>query len=297
MNEERLQALLSVYKHTAAMPDLRSITPIRRRPVWPWLAAAAAVLIAVFVMVRPRGRHDWIVTSGLIPRTLNEGEVVSTPTGSRVRLESREIGIVDVAERTTLRLTGRHRLELAAGTIHAKTKSPPGIFIVDTPRARATDLGCEYVLSIAENGAGSLRVSFGWVELDSFSQTLVPQGAKAIIASDGRLTPPVFEDAPLAFQEAVRRYAFGSRDDLRTILALARRRDALTLINLFRLATPEERMEIYDRLNQLVPAPPGITRDAMQYWTYRTTDKWWPDILKASGVNAIKKKKRMPRGL
>ena len=61
--------------------------------------------------------------------------------------------------------------------------------------------------------------------------------------------------------------------------------------------TPEERMEIYDRLNQLVPAPAGVTRDAMQYWTYRTTDKWWPDILKASGVNALKKKKRMPRGL
>jgi hypothetical protein len=296
MNEERLHELLSVYKYSAPMPDFRSVTPIRRRPVWPWLAAAAAVLMVLFVLVRPRDRHAWLVTSSLIPRTLRTGDVVSTAAGSRVRLESREIGIVDVGEKTTLRLTGRNRLELAAGTIHAKTKSPPGIFIVDTPRARATDLGCEYVLSIAANGAGTLRVSLGWVGLNSFSQTLVPQGAKATIASDGRLTPPIFEDAPRAFQEAVRRYAFGSGEDLQTILTLARRRDALTLINLFRLATPDERLRIYDRLNQLVPAPAAVPRDAMQYWTFRITDPWWPDILKASGVNAIKKKKRMPPG-
>jgi hypothetical protein len=297
MNEERLQALLSVYKYSAPMPDFRSVSPIARRPVWPWLAAAAVVVIALIDLVRTRDRDAWLVTSGVIQRVMRTGEVVSTAPGSHLRLESREIGIVDVGEKTTLRLTGRNRLELVAGTIHAKTKSPPGLFIVDTPRARATDLGCEYVLSIAANGAGTLRVSLGWVGLNSFRQSLVPQGARAVIASDGRLTPPIFEDAPLAFQEAVRRYAFGSREDLQTILALARRRDALTLINLFTLATPDERLRIYDRLNQLVPAPATVPRVAMQYWSMGSVDPWWPDVLKASGVSSIKKKKRMPRGL
>jgi hypothetical protein len=50
---------------------------------------------------------------------------------------------------------------------------------------------------------------------------------------------------------------------------------------------------IYDRLNALVPAPPGLTREAIRYGNFRTVQDWWPDVLKASGVNAIKKKKRM----
>ena len=61
----------------------------------------------------------------------------------------------------------------------------------------------------------------------------------------------------------------------------------------FRFATTEERLMVYDRLNQLVPAPPSVTRDAIRNWEFLTVDPWWTDVLKASGVNAIKKKKRM----
>ena len=132
-----------------------------------------------------------------------------------------------------------------------------------------------------------LRVAAGWVGLNNWGQSLVPQGAKAIIAPDGRLSPPLFEDSAAAFQAAI------VKGDLNSALPLARRRDALTLINLFRFATPEERLRIYDRLNELVPAPPGVPRDAMSHWTMTTLEPWWPLVLKASGVSAIKKNKRL----
>ena len=149
------------------------------------------------------------------------------------------------------------------------------------------------MLSISPNDGGKLRVSLGWVALNNWTQTLVPQGARAEISADGRLTAPFFEDASPAFQEAVRRYSFGRTKDLRSILTLARRRDALTLLNLFRFATVDERLQIYDRLNALVPAPASVSREAVRDWTIGTTDPWWPEALKASGVSAIKKKKRM----
>src|SRR5207244_10105055 len=96
-------------------------------------------------------------------------------------------------------------------------------------------------------------------------------------------------DASPAFQEAI------LRGDLKTALPLARRRDALTLINLFRFATTEERLMVYDRLNQLVPAPPSVTRDAIRNWEFLTVELWWSDVLKASDVTAIKTKtSRMP---
>jgi hypothetical protein len=77
-----------------------------------------------------------------------------------------------------------------------------------------------------------------------------------------------------------------------TILALARTRDAFTLLNLFRVATPDERMLLYDRLNQLVPAPPSITRESVRYWSPWSTELWWTPVLRASGLQGIKKPKR-----
>ena len=293
MNEERLQELLSVYRHRGAMPELP-----RRRSVKPWLIAAAAILAIGVILFEMRPLMGWRVTevagSARVPWLLRPGVVVTTGSASRVRLQSEEIGTVDIAEKTSLRVIGRHRLALVSGTIHAWTTSPPGLFVVDTPRARAIDLGCEYVLSVGADGGGLLRVLTGWVSLDAYGESLVPQGARAAISSDGRLSAPIFEDAPLAFQQAVERYSFGSSGDLSTVLTLARQRDALTLINLFRVATTEERFRIYDRLNDLVPAPPQVPRDALHNWTIMTVDPWWPDVLKASGVTSIKKKKRAP---
>ncbi|MDQ6799423.1 MAG: hypothetical protein M3041_01140 [Acidobacteriota bacterium] len=284
MNEERLQALLSVYRYRGAMPDFRAVVPIRRRSTWPWLAVAAAVVLIAIgaLMLRPRG-NEWRITSG-IPRQLRVGDVINR----EVRLQSRAVGVIDVAGGTTLRLIGKNRFALTSGTIHAKTTSPPGVFVVDTPRAQAVDLGCEYTLTVLPSGSGVLHVSSGWVELgDGWMQSLVPQGAMATIGSDGRLSPPIFEDASPMFKEAMR------RGDPRVALPLARRRDALTLLNLFRSTNEEERVLIYDRLNALVPAPPALTRDEVRHGNFLTVEAWWPDVLKASGVNALKKKKRM----
>jgi len=273
MNEERLIELLAVYRHRQPMPAL----PRRFFQAW-WLATAVAAALIGAVLFAAWPRSGW----RLGWRALRAGETISTPA----RIRSRAVGYVDVAADTVVRYEGGNSLLLERGTIHARTISPPGIFIVDTPHARAIDLGCEYVLSVAAAG-GFLRVTSGWVQLQrGWRQTLVPQGAHAIIDADGESGPPIFDDAAPAFQSAV------ARRDFDAALPLARKRDALTLINMFRDATTEERLRLYDRLNQLVPAPPSVPRDAMRTWTFATLDGWWRDALKASGVPPIRKKKR-----
>src|SRR5438093_1009511 len=87
MSEERLEALLSVYRYRGAMPDFRAVVPIRRRSTWPWLAAAAAVLVIIVAITLRPGPNEWRVTSG-IPRSLRIGDVIDKP----VRLRSREVG-------------------------------------------------------------------------------------------------------------------------------------------------------------------------------------------------------------
>ena len=208
-----------------------------------------------------------------------------------VRLQSPSVGTIDLGANTTVRLienrTRRHRLALAAGTIHAKTTSQPGVFVIDTPKARAIDLGCEYTLTIAPNGGGELHVIAGWVDLThDYEQSLVPQGASAMIENDGSLTVPIFDDAVPRFKTAVLQH------DVATIVALARTRDAFTLLNLFRLCTPDERILLFDRLSQLVPPPQSITRESVRYWTPASTELWWRPVLRACGIQTLKKPKR-----
>jgi hypothetical protein len=298
---QKLETLLGRYRSLAPMPDFKRVAVIRRRPVWPLAAAAALIVCMILGALRfytPANRWRAIEESGVadVPHSiLRAGDVVRTERGS-VRLQSPAVGTIDLGANTTMRLienrSRRHRLALAAGTIHAKTTSQPGVFVIDTPKARAIDLGCEYTLTIAPGGGGELHVLAGWVDLThGYEQSLVPQGASAMITTDGSLTVPVFDDATPAFHEAV------SKHDMPTIVALARTRDAFTLLNLFRLASPDERTLLYDRLNQLVPAPFSITRESVRYWTPSSTELWWTPVLRASGIHALKKKKGALSGL
>jgi len=273
-----LERLLGAFR--SPLPAFRARRPSR---VLFLLPLAAMVLLGIalpaFIAYRAAGWRAGVLA------VYRPGDVIRAR--APLRIETPSIGVVDVGAGTTLRIVDKRRLALDVGTIHARTTSLPGLFIVDTPSTHATDLGCEYVLGVTKDGSGSLRVTAGWVELgDGFVQSLVPRGASASFDAAGRLTPPVFDDASPAFKEAVRRH------DIARVAALARLRDALTLLNLFSRASEEERLMIYDRLAALVPPPPSITRESMRWWTPRVTDAWWPPVLRASGVDAIKKKKK-----
>ena len=303
---QNLEALLGRYRSATPMPDFRRVVVMRRRRRWLLAVAAALILCAVLGALRfytpPNG---WRATGSsgvaIVPHSiLRAGDVVRTGAQGTVRLESPAVGTLDIGANTTLRLIenrrNRHRLALTAGTIHAKTTSMPGVFVIDTPRARAIDLGCEYTLTVAPGGEGELHVISGWVDLThGYEQSLVPEGSSALMTADGELTVPVFDDAAPRFRAAVR--DFTHTRDLATIVSLARRRDALTLLNLFRLTTSEESVVLFDRLNQLVPAPASISREAVRDWRPDVTELWWRPILRATGLNTIKKKKGMLDGL
>src|SRR5438046_2759441 len=109
MNEERLQELLSVYRHRRAMPELPRRTSAQR-----WMIAAAAVAAVAIILFEIHPLMGWRVTevtgTARVPWLVRPGVVFTTGSASRVRLQSEEIGTVDIAEKTSLRVIGRHRL-------------------------------------------------------------------------------------------------------------------------------------------------------------------------------------------
>jgi hypothetical protein len=187
------------------------------------------------------------------------------------------VGLVDPGER-------RHRLSLKRGVMHATIWAPPGNFVVDTPSAVAVDMGCRYTLEVDEKGAGLLRVEAGWVGFEHHGlQSLVPAGAMCATRTGVGPGTPSFETASPEFTLALEAIDFGPpgeprRAALERVLLAARPRDALSLWHLLARVPGEDRGRVYDRLNELVPSPRGVTREGVLRGERAMRELWWDEL-------------------
>ena len=240
-----------------------------------WAFATVLVLAvagsAAYFLARNSAARPWRVdalTNGGEATRMAAGEVIETTAEARMRIYVGDVGTVDVEQGTRVRLGDaeetEYRLALERGTITAQISAPPRIFIVDTPTSTVVDLGCAYTVTVADDGAGVLRMTEGWAALEwNGRESLVPAGA--ICRTRPALGPgmPYFEDAPEALKRAVDAFDGGNRtaDTVENILRAARVRDTLTLWHLLSRVGPALRARVYDRLTSLVDPPPGVTRE------------------------------------
>ncbi len=220
---------------------------------------------------------------------LGVGQTLVTDNRSKANISVADIGTVNVEPNTRLRLvaggSGHNRLALDRGTIHAYIWALPGEFTVDTPSAIAVDLGCAYTLQVDDSGAGLLRTTLGWVgfKLEGH-EAFIPAGA--VCATRPKVGPgtPYFEDASSSFREALSKFDFAADTpeergaDLTEILAVARKRDALTIWHLLARVGESDRGRVYDRLATLVPPPSGVTRDGILRLDQKMLDLWWNQL-------------------
>jgi hypothetical protein len=288
--------------------------PRRRWRVALSLAAAAVVLVASGALLLRarltwRNGEPWQVTplagsprvagTAFRQRTqLAVGEVLETDAASRARVRIAAIGSMEVEPGSRLRLvatrTRHHRLALDYGTIHARLWAPPFSFGVETPSSTALDLGCAFTLHVNRDGFGLLHVTSGWVVLErDFAQTLVPAGAEAVTRPGLGLGTAYFADATEAFRQGVARFDT-QRDDpiaranvVSAILAAARPRDAMTLLQMLRKLPREERALVLDRLTRFIPIPAGVPRDDVLDLQPRALDAYWHKLGLGNAKNWI----------
>jgi ferric-dicitrate binding protein FerR (iron transport regulator) len=300
---ERLEHLLGRLRTTRA-PDFSAAgrAAVRRyvgpRFLWPALAAAAAVALMVggAWQTATRSGVSWQVArlSGT-PRIglrgvagasrLAIGETLATDASSTARVDVSTVGEVTIGENTRVRLVdardAHYQLALERGSLHAVITAPPGQFVVNTPSATATDLGCVYTLRVDEDGAGLLSVAAGWVAFeDNGRESFVPAGASS--RTDPRSGPgtPSYDDADAAFRRALE-IVDGEpggdrlRDALRILVDRARERDAMTLWHLIPRVDGAERILVVDALAARVAMPAGVTRDEVMRLDRAALDGWW----------------------
>jgi hypothetical protein len=291
----RLERLLRPLGASASrpLPTVLPARPWRRvRVLAPFLATAAVILLMVASALLTARQPSWDVAaiSGQ-PRVgwtmvesagrMGVGDTLTTDGASRARIDVSTIGQVTIEPNSSVRLVstteGRHRLALAHGTIHAFIVAPPGQFVVDTKSATATDLGCIYTLEMDERGAGRLSVTAGWVAFEyDGRESFVPAGASSLTDPVHGPGTPRYDDTTETFRAALNRFdATGDRDALRTVLAAARPRDAMTMFHLISRADANERSAVVDALAARAPMPEGVTRDGVLQLNRAMLDQWW----------------------
>ncbi len=289
---ERLEKLLGRFRSRRPAPKV----PRRRPGITLLLRAAALLALAAGVVwfARLAGRGAWEVAHvDGAPRVgaktigrggfgrLAVGQWLETDGSSRAKLEVGRIGQVKVEPNSRVRLLRsrltEQRLALERGEISAQIWAPPRLFFVETPSALATDLGCAYTLAVDGRGAGLLRVSMGWVELEGGDrESIVPAGASCITRPGAGPGTPSFEDAPRVFREALEKFDFGGEKStaLDAVLSQARARDAVTLWHLLKRLGEPELTRVYDRLAALLPPPAGVTQEGIARRDDRMLELW-----------------------
>lgn len=272
---ERLERLLAPLAHRGEFRQPpKPAAPAR------WLAAAAAVLVIAAAAwqlgVRPAStRTSWAVVGSAT--ALHTGQVLRTGSGQEISLRADDLGEIDLAPDSELRIAGHQRLALPRGRIHVLIWAPPRRFVVDTPSARAIDLGCQYTLAVDPAGDGMLKVETGWVAFQfQGRESFIPEGAECRTSRRGGPGTPYFSDAPPALRAALEEFdRAGSRAALGRVLAQARPRDGLTLWHLLARVPEADRGAVFDRFAALVKLPPEVTRAGIQAREPRLLDLCW----------------------
>jgi len=255
-----------------------------------WRLAYPAVAVVLFTALAlwlsaPRSQPWDVVRVDAGDQRLAAGAWVDTTAGDTARLRIGEIGTVEVAPGSRMRLVSarpdEHRLSLAHGRISAEIVAPPRIFFVETPASTVVDLGCAYTMEVDQDGVGLLRVTGGWAALEwGERESLVPAGASAPTRPEVGPGTPAFDDASDRLRQALLDFDFGAsgRASLDVILAEARDRDTLTLWHLMWRVDVGERAHVFDRIAALTPLPAGVERDKALALEPDTMRRWRDEL-------------------
>jgi ferric-dicitrate binding protein FerR (iron transport regulator) len=215
---------------------------------------------------------------------LRVGSWLETEPGATADVKVADIGDVKLKPNSRLRLvaTGpdEHRLELERGKLSARVTAPPRLFVIDTPAAKAVDLGCAYDMEVDEHGVTHVRVTSGAISLEGHGLTSwIPWGFEATADRGRGPGTPVYSEAPQAFKDALARFDAGdgggwSVSPLAAIVDEAGPADAVTLWNLLARTDGPDRIAVFRRLDEVAIRPEWVLEEDVLSLQPHALESW-----------------------
>jgi hypothetical protein len=230
-------------------------------------------------------KQTWKVETiaGKVPTEIAVGETLVTDAISRARVQVANIGQVEIAPNSRVKLLKtnekEHRLSLETGILKAKIDASPRLFIVDTPSAVAIDLGCEYTLEVDKSGNSKLHVTSGFVALERGGrESIVPAGAICLTKKGKGIGTPFFDDVSEDFRKNLWQIDFENGGNVEKLIAEARNYDTLTLWHLLTRVKATDREKVFESLASFAKLPKGVTKEGVLKLDKKMLSAWKKEI-------------------
>jgi RNA polymerase sigma-70 factor, ECF subfamily len=188
---------------------------------------------------------------------------IETNESSSLSVMMTELGRLLIEPSTTISRTNKdNELKLDIGKIKKFEGDATDVLTVITPLAKFKELykGGAFKLNVNEEGNCKLIVESGWMvitvkEFDSY----VPKGFECKVAR-GRYAIPYPSDSSPQMIALLENFSGFNDPALSTILSLVTKKEALSLWHVIQLISPESRSVAFDKLDELVNVPSGVTK-------------------------------------
>ena len=218
---------------------------------------------------------------------ISEGETfptlatITTDNNSTVMVSIPDVGRVMIDTFSTVqRMDAGYELNLEQGQIKKYEGNATDFLTVQTPLAVVKEFykGSAFKLKVVNNGLTKLGVESGWVtvEVKEF-QSYIPKNYSCVI-SKGRYALPYYTAGNPELINLIKDFSGVNDPSIGTILSLATRNDAISLWHLLQLVSSENRFIVFDKLNEIIPVPVGVTKEGIQGLNKDMLMKWRQEI-------------------
>ncbi len=206
---------------------------------------------------------------------------IETDAGSSVTVAIPEMGRLLIDNSSVVsRTKNNNEVKVEKGLIRKFEGDASDVLTVITPLAKFTELykGGAFRLHVDENGSCKLIVESGWVivnikEFDSY----VPKNFGCLITR-GKYAIPYPSDSSPQLISLLENFTGVNDVSVGTILSLITKEESLSLWHILQLVSSENRFIVFDRLNEFVSAPSGVTKQGIQALNKDMLLQWRQEI-------------------
>ena len=193
-------------------------------------------------------------------------QVIETDGNSSLTVMMDDLGRLFIDSSTIVsRTSNSHEIKLDKGHLRKFEGKASDVLTVITPLAKLTEMykGSAFRLQVDYNQSCILSVESGWViisikEFDSY----VPKNFNCLITK-GKYAIPYSPDSSPQLISMLENFTGSNDPSVGTILSLITKKESLPLWHILQLVSTENRNIAFERLNELIPVPSGVTKEGI----------------------------------
>jgi DNA-directed RNA polymerase specialized sigma24 family protein len=208
------------------------------------------------------------------------GDVISTNDVSSAGIDISDIGRINIFGNTSLtKLEDDNSAELHNGKLMINTvKAEDNLYIV-IPNAKIEniDICTKYLVDVDSQGNSKIVLEEGWLRVSSGNDEIIfPEKYNLKVFKESGTSIPYYSESDLILITLFEEYLFNGNEKstLNGIIKSSTIAEAIMLWNLLQRIKAEQRITVYNKLNELVPHPDNITkkgilsldRNMLQFW-------------------------------